>query len=421
MNLLLIGSGGREHALAWKLSQSERVERIFVVPGNGGTATLPKCENIHVDVEDVAALRHFANTREVALTVVGPEAPLVAGLVDAFQEAGLTIFGPTRSAAQLEGSKVFSKRFMQRHHIPTAFAETFDNFDQAWSYADDLEHFPVIKADGLAAGKGVVLPQSRMEIQDALREMLIAQRFGEASTTILLEERLHGPELSVLAFCDGKTVRVMPPAQDHKRLLDGDHGPNTGGMGAFAPSPLATAQLMGEIERTILQPTISGIAAEGSPYIGVLYAGILLTQDGPMTLEYNCRFGDPEAQVLLPLLESDLLDVLLACVDGRLGEIELCWRDEAAVTVVMASGGYPDAYETGKEIHGIDAAEDAGCIVFHAGTTGSNAHPVSSGGRVLAVTALGESLAAAAEHAYTGVELIHFDRAVYRRDIARRG
>lgn len=420
MNLLLIGSGGREHALAWKLSQSQRVDRIFVVPGNGGTAAMPKCENVHIDVTDVAALRHFAHTREVELTVVGPEAPLVAGLVDAFQEAQIPIFGPTQAAAQLEGSKVFSKRFMQRHNIPTAFAMTFDSFDEAWPYADELPHLPVIKADGLAAGKGVVLPQSRMELQDALREMLVAQRFGEASTTVLVEERLHGPEVSVLAFCDGKTVRIMPPAQDHKRLLDGDHGPNTGGMGAFAPSPLATPELLAEIERTILQPTLDGIAAEGSPYVGILYAGILLTDAGPMTLEFNCRFGDPEAQVILPLLETDLLDVILACVDGCLDEIDLSWRDEAAVTVVMASGGYPDTYETGKVIHGIPAAEEAGCIVFHAGTAGSNSHPVTSGGRVLAVTALGESLAEAAEHAYIGVEKIHFEGAVYRRDIARR-
>jgi phosphoribosylamine--glycine ligase len=420
MNLLIIGAGGREHAIAWKLSQSDLVDRIYVAPGNGGTASLPKCENIHIDAEEMAALRHFAQTHDIGLTIVGPEAPLVAGFADFFSAAGLRVFGPTQAAAQLEGSKVFSKTFMLRHHIPTAWAEVFTNFDDAWSYADDLEHLPVIKADGLAAGKGVVLPQSRMELQDALREMLVAHRFGESSTRVLVEERLSGPELSVLAFSDGKTVRVMPAAQDHKRLLDGDHGPNTGGMGAFAPSPLATPELLAEVERTILQPTIDGIAAEGSPYVGILYAGVLLTDEGPMTLEFNCRFGDPEAQVILPLLETDLLDVILACVDGSLDQIDLSWRDEAAVTVVMASGGYPDTYETGKVIHGIPAAEEAGCIVFHAGTAGSNSHPVTSGGRVLAVTALGESLAEAAEHAYTGVEKIQFEGAVYRRDIARR-
>lgn len=420
MNLLLIGSGGREHAIAWKLSQSNLVDHIYVAPGNGGTASLPKCENIHIDAEEMAALRHFAQTHETGLTIVGPEAPLVAGFVDFFNAAGLRVFGPTQAAARLEGSKVFSKTFMLRHHIPTAWAEVFTNFDDAWSYADDLDHLPVIKADGLAAGKGVVLPQSRMELQDALREMLVAHRFGESSARVLVEERLHGPELSVLAFCDGKTVRVMPAAQDHKRLLDGDHGPNTGGMGAFAPSPLATPALMDEIERRILQPTIAAMAAEGAPYVGVLYAGILLIEDGPKTLEFNCRFGDPETQALLPLLDTDLLTIMLACVEGRLHEVNLSWRDQAAVTVVLASGGYPDSYAKGKPIEGLAAARDQGCLVFHAGTVRAGSAHYTNGGRVLAVTAMGDSLADAAAKAYRGVDKIHFDGAIHRRDIARR-
>jgi phosphoribosylamine--glycine ligase len=420
MNLLLIGSGGREHAIAWKLSQSGLVDRIYVAPGNGGTASLVKCENIHIDPEEMTALRHFAQTHNIGLTIVGPEAPLVAGFVDFFAASGLPVFGPTQAAAQLEGSKVFSKTFMLRHHIPTAWAQSFTNYDEAWTYASELDHLPVIKADGLAAGKGVVLPQSRVELYDALREMLIAHRFGESSTRLLVEERLSGPELSVLAFSDGKTVRVMPAAQDHKRLLDGDHGPNTGGMGAFAPSPLATPDLMEEIERRILQPTIDAMAAEGAPYVGVLYAGILLTENGPMTLEFNCRFGDPETQVLLPLLETDLLTIMLACVEGRLNEINLSWRDQAAVTVVMASGGYPDKYEKGKPIEGLAAAQDQGCLVFHAGTVQAGTAHHTNGGRVLAVTSLGDSLAGAAAKAYTGVDAIHFEGAIHRRDIARR-
>jgi phosphoribosylamine--glycine ligase len=320
----------------------------------------------------------------------------------------------------LEGSKVFSKTFMLRHHIPTAWAEIFTNFDDAWTYADDLDHLPVIKADGLAAGKGVVLPQSRMELQDALREMLVAHRFGEASVRVLVEERLSGPELSVLAFSDGKTVRVMPAAQDHKRLLDGDHGPNTGGMGAFAPSPLATSELMEEIERKILQPTLDAMAAEGALYVGVLYAGILLTEDGPKTLEFNCRFGDPETQALLPLLDTDLLTIMLACAEGRLHEVNLSWSDQAAVTVVMASDGYPDKYEKGKPIKGIAAARNQDCLVFHAGTVQAGSACYTNGGRVLAVTALGDSLADAAAKAYRGVDQIHFEGAIHRRDIARR-
>ncbi|MBI3959855.1 MAG: phosphoribosylamine--glycine ligase [Chloroflexi bacterium] len=419
MNLLLIGSGGREHALAWKLSQSTQVERIFVAAGNGGTATTPKCENVAIGDGDLAGLLAFAQQQSIDLTVVGPEVPLVAGIVDLFQAAGLRIFGPVQAAAQLEGSKAFSKAFMQRHTIPTGWARVFSDFEEAADFAWGLDDLPVLKANGLAAGKGVVLPESRDEAVAVLRQMLVERSFGAASATVLVEERLRGAEVSVLAFSDGKNIAVMPPAQDHKRLLTGDRGPNTGGMGAFAPSPLATPNFLAEVERTVLRPAIDGMAAEGAPYVGVLYAGLMLTAKGLRVLEFNCRFGDPETQVVLPLLESDLVDLMLACIDGRLGETPPVWRKGVAATVVMASGGYPGHYAKGKEIHGIPGAEAAGCTVFHAGTALADGRLLTSGGRVLAVTGVGDSLLAAAERAYTGLADIHFDGAVWRTDIAR--
>lgn len=419
MKLLLIGSGGREHALAWKLSQSAQVERIFVAPGNGGTATTAKCENVPIGDSDLPALLAFAQEVSIDLTVVGPEVPLAAGVVDRFQAAGLRIFGPGKAAARLEGSKAFSKAFMQRHNIPTGWARVYDNFDAASDFVRAQEMLPVLKASGLAAGKGVVLPESWEEAVDVLREMLVERSFGEASATVLVEERLTGPEVSVLAFCDGETIEVMPPAQDHKRLLTGDGGPNTGGMGAFAPSPLATPELLAEVERTVLRPAIDGMAAEGTRYVGVLYAGLMLTPAGLRVLEFNCRFGDPETQVVLPLLESDLVDLMQACIDGRLDEVAPVWRDGAAVTVVMASGGYPGSYPKGKEISGLAEAQAAGCTVFHAGTALADGRLTTSGGRVLAVTGVGDTLSDAARKAYRGVEQIAFDGAVWRTDIAR--
>jgi phosphoribosylamine--glycine ligase len=419
MNILLIGSGGREHALAWKLSQSKQVTRIFVAPGNGGTASTPKCENVPILERNIPGLLAFAQKNEVTLTVVGPEAPLVAGIVDQFQEAGLRIFGPSRAAAQLEGSKAFSKQFMQRHGIPTGRAAIFADFDEATRYLRTLDAPPVIKASGLAAGKGVILPDSKEDAAQVLQEMLLRNRFGAAGQTVLVEERLHGPELSVLAFSDGETLRIMPGAQDHKRLLDGDRGPNTGGMGAFAPSPLATPALLIQIEQEILRPTVAGMAAEGTPYVGVLYAGLMLTEEGPKVLEFNCRFGDPETQVILPLLESDLLELFLACTEGRLHDQTPEWKPETAVTVVMASGGYPGEYVKGVEITGIREAERRGCLVFHAGTKLKDDRLVTNGGRVLAVTGLGTTLDQAVEQAYTGVQQIRFNQAFYRRDIGR--
>lgn len=419
MKILLIGSGGREHALAWKLGQSPQVARIFVAPGNGGTATTAKCENVPISDGDLTALLAFAQERAIDLTVVGPEVPLVAGIVDRFQAAELRIFGPVQAAAQLEGSKAFSKEFMQRHRIPTGWARVFGDFEEAADFVAGLDSLPVLKASGLAAGKGVVLPETQDEAIAVLRQMLVDRSFGEASATVLVEERLTGPEISVLAFCDGTHIAVMPPAQDHKRLLTGDGGPNTGGMGAFAPSPLATPDFLKEVERTVLRPAVDGMAADGTLYVGVLYAGLMLTPNGLRVLEFNCRFGDPETQVILPLLESDLVDLLQACIDGRLDSVTPVWRAGAATTVVMASGGYPGEYVKGKEISGRREAESVGCSVFHAGTALADGRLLTSGGRVLAVTGLGDDLPAAAQKAYAGLSHIAFDGAVWRTDIAR--
>ncbi|MEZ4615855.1 MAG: phosphoribosylamine--glycine ligase [Caldilineaceae bacterium] len=317
MRILLVGSGGREHALAWKLSQSPQVTQIFIAPGNGGTTTVAKCQNIEIAVTAFNQLQAFAEQEAVDLTVVGPEVPLVGGIVDHFQAAGLRIFGPTAAAARLEGSKAFTKEFLLRHNIPTAEAAIFDDFDAAMRYMRQLDDPPVVKASGLAAGKGVVLPDTMAGAASVVRDMLLGGRFGESGATVVLEERITGPELSVFAICDGNTALVIPTAQDHKRLLDDDYGPNTGGMGAFSPSPLATPALMAQIEQEIIQPTLAGAAAEGMPYQGVLYAGLMLTDSGPKVIEFNCRFGDPEAQAILPRLESDLVELLEAAIDGN--------------------------------------------------------------------------------------------------------
>lgn len=420
MQLLLIGNGGREHALAWKLSQSPRVTRVLVAPGNGGTALPPKCENRDVKAEDLDGLVALAQAEQVDLVVVGPEVPLVAGVVDRMQAAGIKAFGPTAAAARIEGSKAFSKEFMRRHNIPTGKAEIFDDFDEAIRYLRTADDVPVIKADGLAAGKGVILPSGKVDAASVLKSVLLDGKFGAAGQTVLLEERLEGPELSVLAFCDGTHASIMPAAQDHKRVWDDDAGPNTGGMGAFAPSPIATPEVIREVEERILRPTLAGMAAEGMPYTGVLYMGLMLTKDGPKVIEYNCRFGDPETQVILPLLESDLVEIMLACIEGRLNEVTPQWRKGAAITVVMASAGYPLEYETGMQITNIEQAEQLGCLVFHAGTKIVNDRLVTAGGRVLNVTAVGKTLADARSQVYKGVNAIHFNHAHYRKDIGRK-
>jgi phosphoribosylamine--glycine ligase len=419
MRILLVGNGGREHAIASALSRSPEVAKLFVAPGNGGTKALAKTENIPISAGETAQLVDFAAVQAVDLTVVGPEAPLVAGIADAFHAAGLPVFGPSQAAAQLEGSKAFSKQFMQRHGIPSGRAEIFQDVDAATAYLDGLDDVPVIKASGLAAGKGVILPETKQAARDTLHAIMVDRQFGAAGDTVLIEERLSGPEVSVLAFCDGESVQVMPAAQDHKRLLDGDRGPNTGGMGAFAPAPLATPELLETALHDILMPTVQGLAVEGTPYVGVLYAGLMLTADGPKVLEFNCRFGDPETQVILPLLESDLLEVMLACVEGRLAELSLQWRDGAAATIVAASAGYPGEYVTGKPIIGAENAEAQGCLVFHAGTTWDGGTLRTAGGRVLAVTGMGADLRAAVEKAYAGIGEIRFDGVQYRTDIGR--
>ena len=429
MNILLVGSGAREHALAWKLADSQYVGQIYAAPGNGGTAGIPSCTNVPISVDDLQALRLFALDNQVELTVVGPELPLVAGVVDEFATDGLTIFGPSKAAAQLEGSKAYSKAFMNRHGIPTGLACVFSEFEDAADFVHGLDDLPVLKASGLAAGKGVLLPASQDEAVEQLRAMMVDRRFGDAGTTVLVEERLQGPELSVLAFCDGESLRLAPAAQDHKRLLEADRGPNTGGMGAFAPSPLATGEILDTVEHQVLRPTLAGMASEGAPYHGVLYAGLMLTDRGPMVLEFNCRFGDPEAQAILPLLQSDLVELMLACASGSLAEHEPVWSSESAVTVVMASDGYPDSYETGKPITGLPDGLTAsgGALVFHAGTKVEDARirsvgdgeetVLTDGGRVLSVTATGEEFKTAVHSAYRTVEQIHFEGAVWRSDI----
>ncbi len=418
MKVLLIGNGGREHALTWKLAQSAKIEKIYVAPGNGGTTQLAKSENVSISVKELPMLRDFALEHEIDLTIVGPEAPLAAGIVDYFQAAGLRIFGPSKAAARLEGSKAFSKEFMLAQGIPTAQAHTFDNYHDAIRHLMAAQSVPVIKVSGLAAGKGVYVPDSFNDAEIALHEIYQSKRFGDAGRTVVIEERLFGPELSVLALCDGEHYVLMPAAQDHKRLRDNDEGPNTGGMGAFAPSPLATAELLAEIEKRVIRPTLIGMAKRGTPYVGVLYAGLMLTQHGIKVLEFNCRFGDPETQVILPLLESDLVDLFWACTEGELDQIEANWHPGAAGTVVMASDGYPLNYETGYPITGIgNAAQLEGVIPFHAGTTIKEGELLTAGGRVLAVSGVGDSLEDALARAYAGIEQIAFEGAFYRRDI----
>ncbi|MBI4674463.1 MAG: phosphoribosylamine--glycine ligase [Chloroflexi bacterium] len=415
MNILVIGSGAREHAIVWKLRQSARIQEIFVAPGNAGTARVAK--NIALSSESHAGIAQFVRAEKIDVVVIGPEAPLASGLADALRAENIRVFGPTQRAAEIESSKSFAKAFMQRHNIPTARFETFTAFDDALRYIEYIVYPMVIKASGLAAGKGVILPDTLDEARDALRQIMVTREFGAAGDAVVIEERLQGPEVSVLAFSDGATVKAMPPAQDHKRLLDHDLGPNTGGMGAYAPVALPD-NFLDEITRTILQPTIDGMRAEGRPFVGVLYAGLMLTKDGPRVLEFNCRFGDPEAEVLLPLLESDLLDVLDACVNGTLAQCDVKWNRGAAACVVLASGGYPGKYATGIPIRGLDAAQNPNAIIFHAGTKIENDAVVTAGGRVLMVTGWGDTLRDALDTAYAAIEPIHFEGMQYRHDIA---
>lgn len=415
MKVLLVGSGGREHALAWKIAQSPRLDRLFIAPGNPGTRLVG--ENVAISQDDIGGLGSFCTEQAIDLVMIGPEAPLAAGLSDALRSLGLAVFGPSLGAAQIEASKVFAKNFMRRHHIPSAGFEVFDDYDSAARYVTRVDFPVVIKASGLAAGKGVFLPATTEESLRCLRTILVNREFGESGRQVVIEERLEGPEVSLLAFVDGKTVRPMLPAQDHKRLLAGDLGPNTGGMGAYAPAPVCPPEMVAEIVRRVLQPAVDGLRQEGLPYVGVLYAGLMLTREGLQVLEFNCRFGDPETQVLLPLLKSDLLDIAQACVEGRLDQVEVDWHQGSAACVVLASRGYPGKPETGKPILGLDKKVE-NTEIFHAGTKLEGEQIVSSGGRVLGVTGWGEDLGSALGRAYNAVERIQFDGMQYRDDIA---
>ena len=420
LDILVVGGGGREHAIVTALARSPRSGRILVAPGNGGTEG-GRSQNVAMADSDIAGLVGLARHERIGLVVVGPERPLAAGLCDAMTEAGIPCFGPSQAAARLESSKSFAKRFMERHSIPTGGFAVFSELEPALAWLRDVDYPVVVKASGLAAGKGVILPLDKEEAEAAIRIMLEQRVFGGAGETVLIEERLTGPEVSLLAFCDGTTVVPMPPAQDHKRLLDGDAGPNTGGMGACAPTPAAPPGLVDELVRSVLQPAVDGMRAEGCPYVGVLYAGLMLTPDGPRVLEFNCRFGDPETQVLLPLLESDLVEIALACIEGRLADLDVRFSDGAAATVVLAAEGYPDSPHTGHSIRGLAAAEALpGVSVYHAGTRADGGALFTAGGRVLAVTGVADTLPEALERAYAGVEAVHFEGMQHRTDIGGR-
>ena len=414
VKVLIIGSGGREHAIAWKVAQSPRLAKLYVAPGNPGTAALG--ENVAVQVTDHTGLVRFCLENRIDLVVVGPEAPLAAGLADELRAAGLVVFGPSRAAAQIEASKVFSKAFMLRHDIPTARYAAFTDFAAALAHLHALDYPVVIKASGLAAGKGVIVPETSAEAEAALRQVLLEHEFGAAGDEVVIEERLSGPEVSLIAFCDGNVARPMLPAQDHKRAFNGDRGPNTGGMGAYAPVPVCPPALVDELTRTVLQPAVDGLRAEGSPFVGALYAGLMLTTAGPRVIEFNCRFGDPETQVILPLLESDILDIFEACAAGSLAGLDIRWSDGAAACVVLASGGYPGKYPTGLPISGLDVTVPDACV-FHAGTKRTGDQVVTAGGRVLCVSGWGPDLHHALAAAYAAVRPISFDGMHYRKDI----
>ena len=422
MNVLVIGGGGREHAIAWKLARSPKATRVYVAPGNGGTALSPDLHNLAIT--DVRALREWAQANKIGLTVVGPEAPLAAGVVDEFRAHGLRIFGPTKAAAQLESSKAFSKAFMRRHGIPTADYDTFTEPAKAHAFVERLGAPIVIKADGLAAGKGVVVAMTLQEAHDAVDFMLVDNKYGavhnEGGARVVIEEFLDGEEASFIVLCDGKNVAALATSQDHKRLQDGDAGPNTGGMGAYSPAPIVTADVHARAMREIILPTIRGMEKDGIPYTGFLYAGLMIDAQGhPKTLEFNCRMGDPETQPIMMRLKSDLLDVLAAAIDGKLDQIELQWDRRTALGVVMAAHGYPEAPRKGDAINGLPQEQDD-AMVFHAGTVLEEGVVRTSGGRVLCVTALGDNVRQAQQRAYDVARGIHFDGAQYRRDIGHR-
>ena len=421
MKLLVIGSGGREHALAWKLAQSSRVSEVLVAPGNAGTATEPKCRNVGVKATDIDGLLRLAQDEGVALTVVGPEQPLVAGVVDAFRAQGRRIFGPTAAAAQLEGSKAYAKDFLQRHGIPTAFYAVHTDVDAALAYVRDKGAPIVIKADGLAAGKGVIVAMTLQEAEDAVRDMLSGNAFGDAGARVVIEEFLDGEEASFISMVDGRTALPMATSQDHKRVGDGDTGPNTGGMGAYSPAPVVTPEVHARVMREVVNPTVQGMIADGVPFTGFLYAGLMIDASGaPKVIEFNVRFGDPETQPVMLRLQSDLVDLVDAAIDGKLDRIDAHWDPRPSLGVVMASAPYPDTPVTGDVISGLDAVP-ADAKVFHAGTAlDAHGQVIATGGRVLCACALGDSVADAQQRAYAGVAAIHWTHEFHRRDIGWR-
>ena len=416
MKLLVIGSGGREHALAWKLAQSPKVATVFVAPGNAGTAPEPKLQNLPLTAH--ADLIDFCRKENVAFTIIGPEAPLAAGIVDDFRAAGLPVFGPTRAAAQLESSKDFAKAFMKRHGIPTAGYQTFDNAQQAHDYVDTKGAPIVIKADGLAAGKGVIVAMTLAEAHAAIDDMLLGNKMGNAGARVVIEDFLQGEEASFIVMVDGENVLPMATSQDHKRLLDNDQGPNTGGMGAYSPAPVVTPEVYRRTMDEIILPTVRGMAADGCEFTGFLYAGLMIDENGaPRTIEFNCRFGDPETQPIMSRLDSDLADLVQAALDRCLDKVQAEWNPQTAVGVVLAAAGYPDSPRKGDAVEGVEAANKIG-KVFHAGTAVSDGHTVTNGGRVLCVVGLGDDVKQAKAKAYEAVAEIHFEGMQYRKDIA---
>ena len=417
MKVLVIGSGGREHALVWKIAQSPKVSQIYCAPGNAGISKLAQC--INIDADNIAKLVDFAQKEKIDLTVVGPELALSKGIVDEFNRKGLRIFGPSKKATEIESSKVFSKYLMKKYNIPTATYEVFQNSEKAFDYIKQ-QNFPlVIKADGLAAGKGVFIVKDLVQARDALDALMEEKNFGEAGRQVVIEEFLEGEEVSILAFCDGKTVVPMVSSQDHKKIFDNDRGPNTGGMGAYSPVPFCNHKSEEMVLQKILIPVIKGLQKEDREYKGVIYAGLVLTKEGPKVLEFNARFGDPETQAVLPRLETDLIEILLAVVEGNLSKVNIKWKDKAAVCVILASGGYPGKYQKGKVIYGFEKLENKkDIIVFHAGTKLQEGKIVTAGGRVLGVTAWDDTISKAKDKAYEGVEKIYFENMYYRKDIA---
>ncbi|WP_312113507.1 phosphoribosylamine--glycine ligase [Brevibacillus reuszeri] len=415
MKILVIGGGGREHTIAWKLLRSPKVKKVYCAPGNGGIAGL--AQNVPIGVHDFAALAQFAKDEGIDLTVVGPEDPLLAGIVDFFQERNLPIYGPNAKAALIEGSKCFAKSLMKRYNIPTSEYESFLDYESAIAYVREKGAPIVVKADGLAAGKGVVVAETLQEAEEALRQIMQDHVFGEAGARVVIEECMRGEELSLLAFVDGETVKPMITSQDHKRIFNDDLGPNTGGMGTYAPVPQMSDKLVEEVVETIVKPMAKGMAQDGIPFKGILYTGLMITEQGPKVVEFNARFGDPETQVLLPLLETDLLDIFVATIKGELDAVDVTWKKGSAVCVVMAAPGYPGEYPKGEVIQGLDKVRD-GVTVFHAGTKETDEGIVTNGGRVLGVVAIGENLAKAREAVYASVQEISFEGAQYRTDIA---